>query len=82
MSLLPTMLFCTSQPLPCTPTPVPLHFSQLRTGLFALSERQWKETPTMVVGMSRQMDKRKEDGVWNQERCKPVRREAAWVQVR
>ena len=45
-------------------TPVPLHFAQLRTGLCGHSERQWKEMLAMVAGMSGQMDKRKEDCVY------------------
>lgn len=31
-----------------------LHLAILRTGLFASSERQWKETPAMVANMSGQ----------------------------
>lgn len=40
-----------------------------------------KRQSAMVTGMSRQTDKRKEDCVWNQERCKPVPWEATreWV---
>ena len=34
----------TSLPLLPFPTPVPLHFALLRTGLCGHSERQWKET--------------------------------------
>ena len=52
LSRLPAILRSLSSPL-LTSGRRPL--AQLRTGLCAHSERQWKETPVIVAGMSRQM---------------------------
>ena len=48
-------------------------FAQLCTGLFASSERQWKEMLVVVAGMSGQSVSERRMRILNQERCKLVR---------